>query len=261
MMLTLMPKFESFDHIALAYEVDGDGVPVLLLHGFASDSFINWVRPGIVDALVRAGYKAIALDQRGHGLSDKPHEPAAYAGDTMIRDAQAMLDHLSISSALVVGFSMGSINTVGLIKADDRVKAAVLGGVGSHTIMVRAEGGNFLADAMTVEDKSTITNPIAKSFRDFADLTRADRKALAALQSASRPPMDDLEAINVPVLVLGSDNDPLAGDVQALADKIPGAKAATVGGTHLNVVNNPAFHQHIVDFLNENRSLVEGGEG
>ena len=258
MMLTLMPRFESFDQIALAYEIDGDGVPVLLLHGFASDSFINWVRPGVVDALVRAGYKAIALDQRGHGLSDKPHEPQRYAGDTMVRDAQALLDHLSIPTVFVVGFSMGSINTVGLIKADNRVKAAVLGGVGSHTIMARAEGGNFLADAMTAEDKSTITNPIAKSFRDFADLTRADRKALAALQSASRTPMnDDLESVTVPVLVLGAENDPLAGDAQVLADKIPGAKAATVGGTHLNVVNNPAFHQHIVDFLNEHRALVE----
>lgn len=257
MMLTLMPRFESFDQVALAYEVDGDGEPVLLLHGFASDSFINWVRPGVIDALVRNGYRAIALDQRGHGLSDKPHDPEAYAGEVMVHDAQAVLDHLSVERALVVGFSMGSINTVGLIKADDRVKAAVLGGVGSHTIMVRSEGGNFLADAMTAEDKSTITNPIAKSFRDFADLTRADRQALAALQSASRTAMDDLGAINIPVLVLGAENDPLAGDAQTLADKIPGAKAATVPGTHLNVVNNPAFHQNIVEFLNEHRALVE----
>ncbi len=154
---------------------------------------------------------------------------------------------------------MGSINTVGLIKTDDRIKAAVLGGVGSHTIMVRSQGGNFLADAMAAEDKSTITNPFAKSFRDFADLTRADRKALAAIQTASRPPMDDLGSIGIPVLVLGADNDPLVGDPQALAAKIPGAKAATVPGTHLNVVNNPQFHQNIVDFLNEHRGLVEGG--
>ncbi len=99
MMLTLMPRFESFDQVALSYEIDGDASPVLLLHGFASDSFINWVRPGVVDALVRNGYRAIALDQRGHGLSDKPHDPEAYADGTMVRDAQALLDHLSIERA------------------------------------------------------------------------------------------------------------------------------------------------------------------
>ncbi|MEX0875079.1 MAG: alpha/beta fold hydrolase [Actinomycetota bacterium] len=252
-----MPRFESFDGTQLSYEIDGDGVPVLFLHGFASDSFINWVRPGVIDAVARAGFRAFALDQRGHGLSDKPHEKAAYADAAMVRDARGLLDHLEMSRCLCVGFSMGAMNTVGLIKLDDRIKAAVLGGVGSHTLLARAEGGNFLADAMLAEDKSTITNPIAKSFRDFADLTRADKKALAAIQDQARPPMAGLESLDIPVLVLGASNDPLAGDPQALADKIPGAKSVTVGGTHLNVVNNPEFHTALVDFLNEHRGLAE----
>ena len=48
---------------------------MILLHGFAADTNINWVRSGVLDALVDEGFRAVALDARGHGLSEKPHDP------------------------------------------------------------------------------------------------------------------------------------------------------------------------------------------
>src|SRR5205807_10281801 len=96
-------SFESFDGLTLAYESYGSpgGVPVLLLHGFAADSEANWVRPHVVEALVDAGRRAITLDARGHGRSDKPHDPTAYADGAMVRDARALLDHLGVEEVAV----------------------------------------------------------------------------------------------------------------------------------------------------------------
>jgi len=250
-----MASFESFDGTRLAYELDGDGTPVLLLHGFATDAFINWVRPGMIDALNRANFQTIALDQRGHGMSDKPHSDEAYAKDAMVRDAQALLDHLSLERVLGLGYSMGGRNMLSLITTDDRVRAAVLGGVGGN--MLDARGfGSAISDAMLAEDKSTITNSFAKSFRDFADLTRADKIALAAVMRQSRPPIEGLEAIDIPVLILTADDDPLAHSPEKLAAAIPKARSVVVGGTHLNVVNNPEFHRAAIEFLTEHRDAV-----
>jgi pimeloyl-ACP methyl ester carboxylesterase len=254
-MLLDVTRFQTFDGAKLAYEIEGDGVPVLLLHGFATDSFINWVRPGLTEELVRAGYRVIMLDQRGHGLSDKPHDPAAYGDDAMVRDAQALLTELGIDRCLGAGYSMGARNMVGLVRADERVRAAVLGGIGSNMLHFR-EWGEAVADAMVAEDKSAVTDRYAKSFRDFADLTGADREALAAIQRNPREPLQGLGSISVPVLVLCGDNDPMVGSPQELADAIPDARVAIVGGTHLNVVNNQAFHREMISFLDEHRGAV-----
>lgn len=255
-MLLHVERFETFDGLRLAYEVEGDGVAVLLLHGFATDSFINWVRPGITDALVGAGFRTISLDQRGHGGSEKPHDPDAYADEAMVKDARALLDHLGIERCLGAGYSMGARNMLGVLTADERVRAGVLGGIGSNMLHAR-EWGSSIADGMLAEDKRTVTDKFAKSFRDFADLTGADRQALAAIQQNSRGPLQGLDGVSIPVLVLCGDNDPMVGSPQELAEAIPGARAAIVGGSHLNVVNNPEFHRELLAFLDEHKGAAE----
>lgn len=248
-----MGKFEAPDGIKLSYEIDGDGPDVVLLHGYVADTFINWVRPGVIAKLNAAGYRTIALDQRGHGLSDKPHDPVAYTDEVMTGDARALLDHLGIERCALVGYSMGAMNTLRiLVGGEPRVHAAVLGGIGGGVLQSRA-GGNLIAEAMEAEDKSTITHAFAKSFRDFADLVKGDKVALAALQRAPRSAITGVESVTVPTLVLVGDNDPMIGDPQELANAIPGAEVAVVGGSHLNVVNNPAFHDALVAFLDKHR--------
>lgn len=249
-----MPTFQSFDGNKLSYEIDGDGPPVVLLHGFVADSYINWVRPGVIGRITSAGFKTIALDQRGHGMSAKPHDVAAYADGAMLKDARALLDELGLERCAMVGYSMGAMNTLRLLTSgEDRIRAAVLGGIGGSLLVAREGGTELLADAMETEDKSTITNAFAKSFRDFADLTKGDRKAFAAIQRQPRTAIDGIENVTVPTLVLVGDNDPMIGDPQQLADKLPGASATIVGGSHLNVVNNPQFHEAVVAFLETNR--------
>src|SRR6185295_13542653 len=134
-----MDRFSSFDGTAIAYTVVGDGPDALLLHGFAADHRVNWVSCGVVDALVAAGRRVIARDARGPGESDKPHDPAAYENDAMVRDAQGLLDHLGVERVDVIGYSMGALVSARLVPDEPRARSCVLGGIGR-----RANRGNPL---------------------------------------------------------------------------------------------------------------------
>ena len=249
-----MSTFASFDGTKLAYESYGaedDRPPVLLLHGFAADSHANWERPHVIEALVSAGRRVVALDARGHGESDKPHDPAAYADDAMVRDAQALLDHLGVASVDVCGYSMGAMTTYALVARDPRARSAVLGGVGAHLGgRALAKRAPLIADGLLAEDPSTIESRTAAAFRAFADSTGADRQALAAIQRSRRSAaLPDGASIRVPTLVIAGDRDVLVGAPDELAARIPGATVAVVSGDHLGAVFDPNFRKEIVAFL------------
>src|SRR5262245_66489768 len=117
----------SFDGTRIAYTARGAGPTVLLLHGFGADHVLNWARPGVIDALVDNGRRVVATDARGHGASDKPHDPERYAGDTMVRDAQAVLDHLGVESVDVSGYSLGAKGAVRRVPEEAATGTLALG--------------------------------------------------------------------------------------------------------------------------------------
>ena len=247
-----MPTFPSFDGAELHYDDQGDGRAVVLLHGFAADTNINFFRPGIIDALVDQGYRSVALDHRGHGLSAKPHDAEAYADDALTRDVQVLFDHLGLDRVTVIGYSMGSGVALRLAAIDPRVTAVIALGVGAASVERGAEEGardpSAMGDAMLADDPDAITDPLGKQFRALADSIRADRLALAALMQAGRPrPSDHLGDISVPVLVIAGADDDLAGDPHGLADRIDGARAVTVPGDH--VTANSRAVDPILEFL------------
>lgn len=251
--VTESSTFRSFDGVEIAYHDIGQGRPVLLHHGFASNARNNWVACGVVDALVASGRRVVAIDARGHGRSGKPHEPSAYADGAMARDASALLDHLAIDRADVVGYSMGGFVASRLAPTDARVASVILGGVGAGLVLGRpATGSTAIADGLVADDPRSISDPTARAFRAFADSTHADRQALAAcMRSEMFQGAPDLAGIRVPVLVLVGVGDTLVGDPRKLAAAIPGSRVETVEGDHLTAVDDPTFAPKIVAFLDE----------
>ncbi len=247
-----MAEFQTFDGIRLTYEVHGEGDPVILLHGFAANSFINWERPGVIGALTAAGYSAIALDARGHGNSDKPHEESAYGSGAMVNDVQTLLDELSLESCKVVGYSMGGRVTLGLLPVEPRIKAAVIGGVGGG-VLKPAIDRSQIADALAADDPSQFSQS-AQAFRAFADATKADRAALSAAMRAGIGQADPevLKEIRTPVIVICGDRDTLVGDPGELADALGNASISVVEGDHLSAVNDPLFAKSMIEFLDAN---------
>lgn len=249
-----MAELVAPDGVRIAYDVRGEGPTVLLLHGFASNARINWERPGIVDALVGAGHRVVTYDARGHGGSDKPHSPAAYAGDVMVGDARALVDVVGGEWLDVVGYSMGAQVAAGLVPTEPRVRRAVLGGIGTRLLARRPEDTPYpaadIAAALEADDPTTVESATARAFRSFADATKADRLALAALQRARQ--VDGRVAIGgiaVPVLVLVGERDTLVGDGAALAAALPDGRFEEVGGDHLSAVTRPEFAAALVRFL------------
>ena len=135
-----MPEtVRSFDGSRIAYVVKGSGPAVLLLHGFGADHVLNWARPDVIDALT--GAAARHRDGRpGPWRLRQPHNPDTYGGDAMVRDAQAVLDHLGVEHVDVVGYSMGSMVAARLVPEEPRTRALVLGGVGATVTPPRSGG-------------------------------------------------------------------------------------------------------------------------
>jgi pimeloyl-ACP methyl ester carboxylesterase len=241
----------SFDGTRLAYRVEGEGPAVLLMHGFAATAERNWVGPGIFGALVATGRRVIAYDARGHGNSDKPHDPEAYAHGAMTRDAQAVLDHFDVSSVDVVGYSMGAINASRLVPREPRSRSLVLGGIGGRLLSDPLDRTRIAA-ALEARAGAVESDATGRSFREFAERSGNDLGALAALQKSRRygaARRDAFAEIHVPTLVVAGADDRLAGSPADLGDAIPNAVAEVVPGDHLSAVGRRELTAAIVEFL------------
>lgn len=248
-----MPTLDR-DGVAVNYIDEGDGPPVVLVHGFASSLEGNWRGPGVIDALKEAGRRVIALDCRGHGRSAKPKDPAAYAGTAMADDVVALMDARGVERCPLVGYSMGAFLSVSLlVRFPERFPTVVLGGVGDRLLAggLGGQRNDAIARAMEAPDAGAREDAVARGFRIFAERTGNDLQALAAMQRATRARFDaaELRETKARVLVLVGDRDDLVGSGERLAAAIPGARLVKVAGDHLTAVVNPAFRAAIVEFL------------
>lgn len=252
-----MERFSSYDGVEIAYQLagtDSERPPVVLHHGFAADGNLNWNAPGVVAALTAAGRRVVLIDARGHGQSGKPHDPAAYGEGAMAKDLTLLIDRLGVQSYDLVGYSMGAIVALIVAAGDPRVRRLVVGGVGAGVVKLggldtRALSREALAEALETADPSLIQNKAAAAFRAFADMTSADRKALAAIaRSANHLPFA-LDRIGAPTLVLAGDRDALAAEPELLAGAIRGAQLKLLSGDHLGVFRDPALTSSIVEFV------------
>lgn len=248
-----MPSFKHGD-IEIAYLDEGEGEPIVLVHGFASSKEANWVNPGWVSTLTRAGRRVIALDNRGHGQSSKLYDPALYHTTLMAGDVRALLDHLAIPRADVMGYSMGArITSFLAVTYGERVRSAILGGLGIRLV----DGVGLpmsIAEALEAPSLVDVTDPAGRMFRAFAEQTKSDLRALAACIRGTRQTLepDQVGSIKVPVLVAAGTKDDLAGSAHELAAMMPQGRALDIPGRdHMLAVGDRVFKQGVLDFLNQ----------
>ena len=247
-----MPRFKN-GAVEIAFLDEGEGEPIVLVHGFASTKEVNWVRPSWTTTLTGAGRRVIALDDRGHGESSKLYDPADYHTAPMADDVRALLDHLKIERADVMGYSMGARISAFLgAKHPDRVRSLVLGGIGIK--LVTGVGlPDSIADALEAPSLDDVTDPTGRMFRAFADQTGSDRRALAACIRGTRQAMnrEDLAKIVMPALVAVGTKDLVAGPAQPLADLLPKGEALEIPDRdHMLAVGDKVFKAGVLKFLN-----------
>jgi pimeloyl-ACP methyl ester carboxylesterase len=244
-----MPDFESFDGLRLSYLDDGDGRAVVLLHGFAADTNVNYVRSGILDLLLDEGYRVVTLDARGHGLSSKPTEPEAYADDAMKRDVVALFDHLGLDDVLLVGYSMGAHLALRLAPVEPRVKAVVLLGIGESG--TGGEDGADRRDALVAVLEADSPDDVDDaSLRQFRVMAGLDREPLLAYVRAPGSVGPTPDGVDVPVLLVVGDDDENAGDPAPLAERLD-ATLVRVPGDHFTANSRPELHRALTTFLAE----------
>ncbi len=240
------------DGITLAYRDEGQGEPILLIHGFASSSHMNWVYPSWFRTLTEAGRRVIAIDNRGHGESEKLYDTALYPAPLMAGDAARLLDHLEIPRADVMGYSMGArISAFLCLQAPDKVRSVVFGGLGMG--MVEGVGApEPIALALEAPSLESVTHPVGRAFRQFAENTKSDLKALATCMRASRQTIsaDDVARIDRPALVAVGTRDEIAGSAAGLAALLPNGSALDIPGRdHMVAVGDKAYKAGVLDFL------------
>jgi pimeloyl-ACP methyl ester carboxylesterase len=242
----------SIAYLDLAPEGADLGVPILLIHGFASSHRINWVDPRWAATLTKAGRRVVLFDNRGHGRSEKLYDPEDYATPRMARDAANLLDHLAIARADVMGYSMGARIAAFLALGEpQKVRALILGGLGIHLV----EGVGLplgIADAMEAPSLDALSDPTQRMFRAFADQNRSDLKALAACIRGSRQTLtrEEVSRIVQPTLVAVGTADAVAGDPHALAALFPRGEALDIPGRdHNRAVGDRVYKEGALAFL------------
>jgi pimeloyl-ACP methyl ester carboxylesterase len=247
-----MPSFRHGE-VEIAYLDEGEGEPIVLVHGFASSAIVNWVQPGWFATLTQAGRRVIALDNRGHGASSKPTDPAAYHTRLMAEDVRALLDHLRIPRADVMGYSMGARITAFLaVMHPSRIRAIVLGGLGIR-LVDDVDLPVSIADALEAPSLDDVADPMGRMFRSFAEQTKSDLAALAACIRGSRQTLsaDEVRQITAPALVAVGTKDPIAGSAQALAALLPHGRALDIPNRdHMLSVGDRVFKAGVIEFLN-----------
>lgn len=245
------PADQFFDSkgVRIHYLEAGQGDPVVLIHGFSSSAESNWRANGTFDKLAR-DFHVIALDCRGHGLSDKPHDPASY-GMAMVDDVARLLDHLKIQRAHIVGYSMGgAITGAFIVKYPDRVRTAVFGGSSPRMAWTAQNDKDAIELAESLEQGKGMRPLILRllptdepkpseevlSQRSLASVGRNDALALAAVTRGNRQQVvaaADVQTLKMPLLAVIGSADPLKAGVDAFAKIKPELKVVVVeGGTH-----------------------------
>lgn len=260
-----MPFFTN-DGVKIYYEIEGEGPPVVMIHGWGASLGINWKATNWVRHL-KEDYQLILLDCRGHGKSDKPLDPDQYGYKNMSSDITELVAHLSIETANFFGYSMGSgLTFYLLLKKPQLFKSAILGG---YVFRMPEDAGRTLSEnqtlkmieALKAESYRQVRDPMGRGFRRFAETMGGNLEALAGAMStflespfgsaiSTAEVKTTLKSIKIPIMTVVGSDEFETGDKSLLAQLVPDACHFQIQGKdHLSAVPNPKFKMVVKAFL------------
>jgi len=241
-----MQTFQSFDGVEIAYWDQGEGEPILLLHGFTANSNINWEISGIADNLLKSGRRVIMMDARGHGESDKPHSSYSYWNRAMAKDLGGLAEYLMLYDYDILGYSMGAKVAIESALMFGRMRSLILAGLHMYEKDWTLSDKERKAKVKNMLDD----NPKEKDeYWEYAEKTGGDRKAFAArLEGNIYPEFShwDLKKIHLPVLIINGTRE---YDASEAASFFPNAKSVSLRGSHITLLRNKGFSNEVIAFL------------
>ena len=240
--------FTSPDSTKIYYEVEGNGYPVILIHGFSGTSQ-GWKTCPVYGDLLKAGYKVILIDLRGNGRSDKPHNESAYANDAEAKDVMGLMESLSIKSYDAVGYSRGSIIISRLMALDKHLQKAVMGGMGDAYTNPewprRVHAYKALMGDTTYHDVDDMMKYIHSQHFDNLVLAYQQKYQPSTSKQA-------LSKVHIPVLIVRGTEDKENGSETGLQQLIPGSQLIYVPGNHNTAIRASEFSVAVTKFFKKN---------
>ncbi len=242
-------RFDSFDGVELAWTEAGMGRPLVLIHGYFSTAAVNWIKYGHAERIAEEGFRVIMPDLRGHGLSDKPHDPAAYPPDVLVRDGFALIEHLGLSDYDLAGYSLGARTALRLLSNGASPRRAVLCGMGLAGLIDTQGRGTYFRRVLT--NLGSFERGTSEWLTEaFLKTTKGDPQALLnILETFVDTTKAEIAAIQVPTLVVTGADDDDNGSGQAVADLLPQGRFQSIPGNHMSAVTRPELGEAIADFL------------
>ncbi len=269
-------QFFDSDGVKIRYVVEGEGEPLVLIHGYTASYETNWKMPGVATKLAQH-YKVIGIDCRGHGKSDKPHDAAAY-GAKMSADVKNLLDHLNIPKAHIAGYSMGGMITLHFINTyPERCLSGIVGGMGwseepvggpdfAETLAKSLESGQGIAPLIAALTPAGQPAPSEEEMKMMNQMLLAinDAKALAAVArgfSGLTLTKAQVQANKVPAIGIIGEIDPLKVAADSMKANLGSIVDVVVipGADHMTAFGNTMMAEAMLKFLKAHPQEGEGG--
>ncbi|MGB4849688.1 MAG: alpha/beta hydrolase [Saprospiraceae bacterium] len=239
-------SYSSFDKTKIHYEVWGEGLPIVLIHGFTG-TCNDWKSKPLADSLLASGYKLILIDLRGNGLSDQPDVPEAYANNAEARDVKGLMHFLKIKKYDAVGYSRGSIILASLLVLEKHCKRAVLGGMGADfTNPIWSRRIGFY---------NALMNDTIKGYEGFRTYIAGKglNPLVLACQQKEQPSTskEELAKLKQKVLIICGNEDSDNGKGSDLQSLIPHSEFVEIKGNHNSSAYTPEFAEQILRFLKQ----------
>jgi pimeloyl-ACP methyl ester carboxylesterase len=245
--------FTASDGVKIHYLEAGQGSPVVLIHGYTGTAEGNWFSNGVAEALAK-NHRVVAIDCRGHGKSEKPHDPARY-GPQMAKDVIELMDHLQIDKAHVHGYSMGGLIVTQLLAtAPARFVTASYGGSGVPEVEEKYQ-------AEVPEDKPGPDPQEAEASQKLRSNPDRDQAALDAVRQYPWKPGErtqiDLTKIKIPVVAINGEFDRPNAKTHRMRRELANFTAVVLPGkSHLTAIMAGYIPQLYIDslvqFINDN---------